>query len=316
MHKFPSNITIEHVSDDPSNADFLAFKILTTKGKNHKMCELGRFRASNIVQLRQFMASLGRRGIGLFCKNTGSGQVEATLGAWDQVEEVDDADEESVTVVVAATNAQMQKTNLTYMDIMMKQLPAEYYHSSLTDIVEKTKQGFHLNTVLPLHEESLVHSKPQRRKFHDTFRPPIGQPVNHHVSLGYGSEIGLPSSFREIQIPSSGISFFIDHDKQALVLADPRAALKPKPTIKLDKVVYGDRRVNPVIPQNICNTPSIIESTSKRAGSKPVGFILDASGKRGSDSPRGSDGAPGYNGKNGSDSMAGFLGFGASRYGR
>ena len=91
IHSFPTarpNLIVEPLSNDPRHKDFLAFRIVDSETQE----EFSRFRASDIVQMRKFMASLGGKGPGLFTRKTDTGEVpiEATHGLWNVIHPSED----------------------------------------------------------------------------------------------------------------------------------------------------------------------------------------------------------------------------------
>ena len=329
LHSLPTvnpNITIEHLHTDPSSPDFLAFRILTMKGKKQKVVELSRFRAKNIVQMRQFMASLGAKGIGLFSKYIDN---PPTLGKWDQFEEEEQANEGQETGASTVLVCQPQDTfhNMTYFNVL-QQMPFEFYFSPSSGIVlsvdiNVASQRQIIGSPLPLYEKSLDRVKTKRRSENDSFLSPYqtGPPYESYLNIGSGPEIGLSQGVQEIVNPKR-VRFFLDHNNQCLFYEDPRARetglqpTMPPQSVQPHRISYGDRRINPNTPSTVCKNRSIIEETSKRAKKKFVGCHLDANGCIGSNGCRGNDGAPGANGRHGANGNTGILGFGASRYGK
>jgi len=90
LHTFDTatpTIHVEPLSSDTKSKDFLGFRIVNTE--NNK--ELSRFRASDIVKMRRFMASLGCGSEGLFSTKSDSDiPVEATHGHWDVIHPSED----------------------------------------------------------------------------------------------------------------------------------------------------------------------------------------------------------------------------------
>ena len=74
-------IRVEPLSDDPNSKEFLDFRIIKMEGNK----EIVFFRASDIVKMRTFIASLGYEGKGLFSESSGATviPVEAVRGHWD-----------------------------------------------------------------------------------------------------------------------------------------------------------------------------------------------------------------------------------------
>ena len=59
LHSFNTDdacIKVQPISEDPANPDFMGFRL--TKKKKRRTKELSRFRADNIVHMRNFMVSL------------------------------------------------------------------------------------------------------------------------------------------------------------------------------------------------------------------------------------------------------------------
>ena len=201
VNSFPAgnpNYRIVPLSNDPGNKEFLTLSLTAADTGQ----EMGRFRVDNIVQMRQFMASLGVGGKGLFTKRTEGNQVpvEATHGLWDVIHPSEDelsqrqqvfddhkkADESDKT-------AQHTDAPPTYEDTM-HQLPLGFYFPEGAD----TNQGVgtsqppgYPGSTVPQYDPSATLPKANRRAFHDTFNPPHGPPTFYPVSIGYGPEIGL-----------------------------------------------------------------------------------------------------------------------------
>ena len=86
LHSFSAADHIQPISKDPESADFMAFRVVRKK-KYRPQRELSRFRADNIVHMRNFMASLGASGMGLFSPKgedeiKGNGILITSLKDW------------------------------------------------------------------------------------------------------------------------------------------------------------------------------------------------------------------------------------------
>ena len=268
--------------------------------------ELNRFRAKSIVEYRKFMASLGGSGIGLFTPKTDSGDVqvpiEATHGKWDVIHPSEDElyqrqkmFEQHETGQPAGDSSRPDDAPPSYAETV-QQLPMGFYFPQDTGVnlpPEVCAQLAFPGQTVPMYDPNAPLPKAFRRPWHDTFRPPNGPPIFFPVSIGYGSEVGLEPGLQALWDPNRGTYFFLDHIRQVTFFEDPRPSPEPKPIIQKQKYAYGDRRRETTFPPNICRDASVIEATTKRALSKPHGFILYACGVHGQ------HGAPGQTGETG-----------------
>ena len=314
-----NSTVIEPVSDDSKNQDFLAFQIADVSSKKKK--ELYRFQADNIVQMRNFMASLGVTGLGLFSQKSSNGAVhiEATQGIFD-ISHLPDGD-----VMYAPTQVQNGVisiftkpvgTNVANYAEIIQQMPFEFYFSegncNTGSPVPKPKFP---GSVLPGYNPEQPASKMPRRSHHDSFRHPYGPVLHYHRSIGYGPEVRLPKGVQEVCDPRN-VRFFLDHNKQTVSLQPPRTPLPALPVVKRQNFLYGDQRLIPGLPKSTGNVAPIMEESAKRAHSKKTGFYLDAGGKHGGNGAPGVQGQQGAHGQHGISGTSGFLGIGAKRGGQ
>ena len=320
LHSFSNDdvIRVEPISEDPKSQDFMGFRIV--KAKKNKERELSRFRADNIVHMRNFMASLGGSGTGLFSsKGDGELPVEFSQGKWDADECDGDEDDEvfyqkDTTVVMTPSqvsfalpaNGNVQ----SYVDAI-RQLPIAFYYNAHTGITipgEFAKEIRFPGEALPLFDVNSPITKVLRRPQHDTFRPPYGNISEYLLSIGYGQEIGLANGIQEVYDPYLRRPFFLDHNTSKLLWQCDR--LRPEPSVSVKptfvNVSDGDRNE---IPPNVCNKLSTVRETAERARAKPVGCTLLVRGQDGRAGVDGKVGTPGISqtrGKSGTTSLLGF----------
>ena len=331
LHSFPTlnpNLRVEPVSDDPNSDNFMAFHIIDTKKKKER--EVSRFRADNIVHMRMFMASLGGSSTGLFSPK-GDIPVEASLGLWDTshlVEEGTDDQEDIGNLPEESNNGQdmnLQQNELspplsnipTNYQEALQLLPFEFYFQKDTGlIIPETfrTQLLFPGRIIPKYDPKAPLPKASRRPWHDTFRHPLGPRVFLPISIGYGSEVGLEPGIQELWDPTRRTNFFVDHNKQAMFLRDPRKPKEVCPVVKQQVVEYGDRRRQQTLPPGICTHSAVIEATSKRAYLKPYGCIVRACGIRGNNGNPGNTGLTGQQGISGKN--GGFLNLNPSKHGK
>ena len=265
--------------------------------------EICRFRADDIVKMRHFMASLGCEVDGLFSKvSEGSLPVEATHGLWEVLHPSDD--ELYHRQIMFDSHAQHSPIEINNYPTdappnyvaTLQQLPVGFYFPQDTGIQLSPEISLQLafpGSAMPLYDPNAPMPKVFRRPCHDTFRPPRGPPVILPVSIGYGAEIGLQPGLQALWDPNQMTYFFLDHIQRITFFEDPRPLPEPRPHVEMQSYMYGDRRRETFIPIAVCSNRAVIESTSKRALSKPHGFILYACGVHGK---HGAHGVTGYTG--------------------
>jgi len=304
LHTFPinnPNIRIEPCTADPKNNEFLGFSILSADKKG-KYKELDRFRADDIVQMRRFMASFGKSGKGLFSPRTNTPfPTETTLGLWDVIHpsQTDLVQPqqiyESMTRKTQGGKGDSTNPNTrlpSYTDAV-QQLPFRFYFPE-----DGTTTSQFPGAPLPLYDSSINFPALYRRPFYDTFRPPYGPPVFLPISIGYGAEVGLEPGVQALWDPTALTYFFLDHKKMITFYDDPRPPAKPQMVVKKMEHLYGDQHLEEKLP-NDCWDANVIRETANRARSKPVGFVLNASGVNGSHGPSGYKGRDGAGGRPG-----------------
>lgn len=203
----------------------MAFRVMKTKKNKQK--ELSRFRADNIVHMRNFMASLGGSGSGLFTlkRPVRDGEVptESNLGKWDISEVPEEVDGGEYGGVQAAPSAMVAAkvvfslpadgTARSYSDAIL-QLPVDFYFNSLTGITlpdHMVRQPSFPGSALPLYDAASPVPRMLRRQKQDTFRPDRGLHIEHLWSVGYGREVGLPDGMQEVHDPCTKCCFILDH---------------------------------------------------------------------------------------------------------
>ena len=285
----------------------MGFSIIDTTKKKEK--EVSRFRADNIVEMRKFMASLGGSSAGLFSVKIDDvdGSGEATLDLMDTSRTIPNAGDE--------IHPPIFNTPTNYQEVLQL-LPFEFYFPKDTDlIIPETfrTQLLFPGRIMPKYDPKAPLPKASRRPWHDTFKHPVGPRVFFPISIGYGSEVGLPPGVQELWDPVKQSNFFVDHNKQAMFLRDPR---KPDacPVVKQQVVEYGDRRRQQSLPSAICTHSAVIEATSKRPYLKPHGCIVRACGIRGNNGNPGNTGLTGQQGISGKN--GGLLNLNLSKHGK
>ena len=330
QHTVSNNSIIKPLSSDPKKRDFLSFQVVDG---TRKQKEKGRYRAKDIVQMRQFMASLGGTGLGLFSQKAteDAAPIEAIQGLWDVahpsegrlVQQNDKQDTESKTQSQAVTKLP------TYEETVAKL--AFYSPKGLS--IEKAHTSFP-GAILPKFNPQATYPKSFRRPQHDTFRPPYGPPVSTPYSRGYGAEIGLPQNIQMLWIPTENRSIFINHACHTAFYEDPRIPKKTPPAPEKQQFKLGDKKIEPdLLP--IVQHLEVVRYVANQAlhKYKPHGYELKARGmdgisgahglagyignhgnhgqpgqsygQSGSDGGDGSDGGPGEIGKDGSHATAG-----------
>ena len=293
QHTVSNNSMIKPLSTDPRKRDFLTFQVVDGKRKQK---EKGRYRAKDIVQMRQFMASLGGTGLGLFSQKAteDNAPIEAIQGLWDVahpsegglVQQNDKQDAES------KTKSQVVGKLPTYEETVGK-LP---FYSPKPLSIEKAHTSFP-GTTLPKFSHQATYPKSYRRAQHDTFRPPYGPPILTPYSMGYGAEIGLPPNVQMLWIPTENRAVFINHDCHTTLNEDPRRPKKTLPAPVREEFRFGDKKVEPdLLP--IVQHLEVVRYAANQAHHKykPHGYELTARGKDGN---TGAYGSAGYNGNHG-----------------
>ena len=305
LHSFTAsnpNIRVETVSSDLKSKDFLGFRIVNTENEE----ELSRFRADDIVHMRKFMASLGCEVDGLFTKRSGDSliSVEATHGLWDvyhpsedelyQRQQMFDSHTKSQPAASGGEGQSMDAPP-TYTATVQK-LPLGFYFPQDTGVELSPDVHAELafsGSAMAMYDPNAPLPKAFRRPWHDTYRPPRGPPVFLPVSIGYGAEVGLKPGLQALWDPNQKIYFFLDHIQKITFFEDPRPIPEPRPVFKKQSHTYSDHRRKSLIPPNVCSDRAIIRATSKRALSKPHGFIINACGVHGKHGAHGVKGETG-----------------------
>ena len=285
------------------------------KGKDK---ELDRFRADDIVQMRRFMASLGKSGKGLFSSRIESTfPTEATLGLWHVIHPTRSdlvQPQLGVTRKRGEGDSTSPNARLPSCSDTVKQLSFSFYFPE-----DGTTTTQFPGTLLPLYDSSVNYPASHQRPFCDTFRPPYGPSVFLPVNIGYGAEVGLEPGIQALWDPTALTYFFVDHNKKLTFYDDPRPPTKPQVVGKKMVHLYGDERLEQKLPK-VCRDLNIVGETANRARRKPVGFVLNASGVDGSHGlggykgPDGAGGRPGpsasgHNGVHGQHGQHGKDGF-------
>ena len=312
LHTFPAGtpgITVEPLTDDPRDKNFLCFRLLNSDSG----LELGRYRADDIVQMRKFMASLGRTGQGLFTKKTEEGvdapPVEATHGLWDVIHPSEDELSQRQQVF----DKQERMTDSTAQGQTGPDAPPSYasaishlaigfYFPQDVEVKPPPEMGAVLSfpgSAVPLYNPSAALPKSYRRPYHDTFRPPYGPPVFFPVSIGYGSEVGLQPGQQALWEPNWKTYFFVDHVNQVTFYDDPRPPKELPPIVPKQEFALGDRRREGNIPPDVCKSVEVVHDTAQRALSKPHGYTVRAHGVNGPHGAHGSTGETGFFGASG-----------------
>ena len=312
LHGLQANnpsIEVQALSTDPRNKEFLTFRVVDAD----TMEELSRFRATDIVHMRKFMASLGAQSSGLFTKKTAGGEVpvEATHGLWDVIHPSEDELIQRQNVFdTHAKQVEQQEVSRpadappTYAETVL-QLPVGFYFPEGAGIDLPPEVCASLafpGTAMSQYDPQATIPKAYRRPWHDTFRPPHGPPTFFPVSLGYGAEVRLEPGLQALWDPVQKTYFFLDHVHQVTFFEDPRPPLAPPPVVPKQQLAYGDRKRQGALPPNSCNDHAVIEATTRRALSKPHGFVLYACGvhgQHGANGVIGSTGIPGQHGFSG-----------------
>ena len=189
------NVLLEPISTDPKSSDFTSFRLL----KRGTSKTIGTFRTNDIVQMRNFMASLGHTGETVFSKQVDSSEipVESTHGLWDVIhpsedelvqrqKEYDKGPTEERTMTISQTT----DAPPSYAETM-QQLPLEFYFPVDLNVSVENCQVTYPGQPIPMFDQNAIFSQAYRRPWHDNFKPPHGPPIFSPISIGYGAEVGL-----------------------------------------------------------------------------------------------------------------------------
>ena len=247
QHTVSNSSIIKPLSSDPKKRDFLSFQVVDG---TRKQKEKGRYRAKDIVQMRQFMASLGGTGLGLFSQKAteDATPIEAIQGLWDVAHPsegrlVQQNDKQDPEIQVESQADSKFPTCIESLG----NLPF-YSPNSLT--IEKSHITFP-GTTLPKFSPQATYPRSFRRPQHDTFRPPYGPPVLTPYSIGYGAEVGLPPNVQMFWIPTEKTSIFIDHARHITSKKDPHPPKQEPPAPGKKEFKLGDKKVEPDLPSII-----------------------------------------------------------------
>ena len=315
---FDEAIHVEAISEDPKSEDFMGFRIVKTK-KHNKTSELSRFRADNIVHMRNFMASLGGIGTGLFSSKGADGNVtiESTKGKWDNDDIPEEVDGEEVEVFIQQISGVMATADVVFAlpsngnikayEDALSQLPMAFYYNFFVGITlsgDLAKERRFPGYPFPVYDVDSPLSKNKRRPESDTIwdpRNPIPRPC-YLYSLGYGAEVGLFNGMQEVFDPCLKQSIFLDHNGRQVILHDPRPQKQWYPPVQHQTCNMGDTIARNMPPEVDDVKPTVIRRAAERARSLPIGFTLFArgqSGRPGADGTQGISGADGKHGKSG-----------------
>ena len=287
----------------------MGFRIVQTK--NDGQLELSRFRAHNIVHMRNFMASLGGKGAGLFSsKGDEEGLVNLNRGNQN-------TDEISNEVFIQQDSGKMATADLvfalpangnihTYTDAIL-QMPVDFYCNIYTGITLRSdfiKERKFPGYPFPLYDADSPLSKYQRRPQNDTFRSPQVRNPTYIFSMGYGADVGLPNGMQEVFDPCVNRSIVLDHNNSRLIFEDfrpPPYCCPPPP--KASFYNLGDVIQRSMPSEVYDQRPSVVKEAAERARFKPVGSTLYARGRKGRSGADGLPGALGLDGKHGKNAF-------------
>ena len=290
--------TIEPLSPNPSDDNFLAFRVVDSKTNN----EVNRFKAENIVQMRNFMASLGAKGSGLFTRksltstSSCSSPVEGKDGAWDGVHPAggEASDVQKIYDNQACTSPTEEPPPL--YEEAVKLLPQAIH--SKENPKSDGKSSPTSSNIFPVYDASSPPPKQTRRPFHDVFLPPYGPPVYYTLSLGYGEEVGLAPGIQALWNPEKKY-YFIDHEKKISFTKDPRPQKAAAIAIPQQTFKFRDNYREPAMTSAANENSAITKASAERALRKRPGFILEAKGIHASKGIHGKDGTAGKRGVDG-----------------
>jgi len=326
LHSFHNDDTlhVEPLTGDPKSQDCMSFRVV--KVKNRRPSEVTRFRAENIVHMRNFMASLGGTGVGLFSSEGSELRpVESNKGKWDAPQDDADVFVQQASGFMAAAGpvfALPANGNLQSYAEAIDQLPVEFYYNPHAGVIcnpQVMRERKFPGMPLPIFNPDSCLPKCQRRLQDDTFRSPYTQNPVFLYSIGYGPEVGLPEGVQEVFDPCQNRSIILDHNEPKLIFKKSKLVLnqpgqKPAwaPQTQPQLINLGDN-IQRELPPEVYNTlPSVVQDAAARAHSKPISCILSAHGLRGRD---GVNGLPGSSGRDGDHGKRKSSFFGGSKRG-
>ena len=272
---FNPDVDVKYCSQDAKSEDFLSFSVIDMK--SNKTVE--KFRADDIVQMRNFMASLGSTKVGVFSPKS--------VFAMD-LPDIQPAD---VSQVSAGT----------YIDTI-KQLPTAFYFPknfglSILDSPAGAKPAI-LSKPLPQFSANLPRPSKESRPWSDAFRPPVGPAIYQPISMGYGAEVGLKAGQQAIWDPHIKSCCLLDHKDKKRVNGDPRKQSKKVPPLTQQYHKYGSMYRIPDLEKTykVCRDPAILKEAKKCAELKPRAWTLVACGSKGNDGRNGQSGRSGADG--------------------
>lgn len=303
------DICIEPLCDLPQSEDFLSFRVVRKTGTNKR--ELCCLRASNIVQMRVFMASLGASGDGYFSNATiGMEAAITTEGSGDVCHKM------GSTAFVFALPATSREID-SYLEALSC-IPVGFYYGHLSAVqlpksVVAERCPFPGSVLPPYSASSSSLPVMARRPMHDTFRPPNGRPVNYLHSLGCGREVDLPDGVQEMYNPCTQKSLFLDHNRLVITNGDLwRHKLECQPsectTLYLSKTI-ASHSSDWCLASDIDTEESVIEEAAKRARSKTAVYTLMARGRDGEGERYASCGVSGAIGRTGDSGIEDMFSF-------
>ena len=330
LHVFDTphpDFLVEPLDDFVGSQDFMSFRLI--KSGEAEGTEICHFRADNIVDMRRFMACLGGCGKGIF--SPGIGHPVAPIGFNVTGSDVGAAKKAEIGFSVRGNDingdAAAKKADLLGSSISVYSLPARADLESYSDALSRLPLGFYYNilsgfslpsevarrhqfpgTIVPPYDASFPTPSMPRRRTKDTFRPPLGEPVEYLYSLGYEKEVNCPEGMQEIYNPCTGSSFFLDHSRQVLIFPPPPPPPPPpvlrrqtsQPTVLKIRDQYRDpKSIMRIMPLEL------VAEASERARRKPARYILQSRGSNGENGKNGREGAYGRNGANGQDGIYG-----------
>ncbi len=274
------SIEVETLSRDIKSKDFLGFRIINLNSRQ----EIVRLRAPNVAVMRQVMVSLACEREGLFCKKVD--QPDSSSGFVQEQWNVNDFSEDELCDRDRIFDSQINNRTefevsapLSY-EAAIQKLPINFYFHEVFDFSSQAERS-QLEATISLFDPDVPVPIFQRRPWHDTFKPPRGPPIITPVSIGYGSEVGLPPGMQALWDFITKSYFFLDHINKISFLDDPRSPLEPKPYVQKISIAYGDRKRESNISARACYEDEVIEATSIRALSRPRGVVVQACGVNG-----------------------------------
>ncbi len=262
------------------------------------------------------MAALGGNGPGLFTQ----------LGKDDSPDSAARADKQSAAFARELSQRQhsfktmsndyntKQNTLPTYANTLEK-LPREFYFQNGSrqsnkrfNCKERSSKPFPIYNPSPStskdeYPEEILATRGQQTRQNDTFRPPHGPPVTCPVVLGYGEEVGLETHQQVLWDPLEKFYYFLDHQKEATFVKDPRPEKKPLRTPEKQELLYQPDPLPETsavaVFEDVCAVPEVVKATSIRAIQAKHAFVLKGFGQDGKEGAIGADGRPGRDGANG-----------------